>query len=181
MKQQELAPVKPSREKGALNFIHYDETTTRCSGSPCVGGQDLGAGEIESPRRRGVASAPRSPPRHENRGRGSHRARPRSSNARSDNLSYINGLRVPRQKLASIPPRTQQWHPEQGVICLGCRDEAQDGRTRPPNSCSQCFQKLQCFWLQSMDCRFGQHHARTHLLIAKNRVTPGSLTYHDMS
>ena len=36
-------------------------------------------------------------------------------------------------------------------------DEAQDDRARPPNSSSQCFQKLQCFWLHSMDCRFGQY------------------------
>ena len=129
MKQQELAPVKPSREKGALNFIHYDETTTRCSGSPCVGGQDLGAGEIESPRRRGVASAPRSPPRHENRGRGSHRARPRSSNARSDNLLYINGLRVPRQKLAS---------PQAGIVSARNRRRSAP-RQKLARNVKRCF------------------------------------------
>ena len=27
----------------------------------------------------------------------------------------------------------------------------------PPNSSSQCFQKGQCFWLQSIDCRLGQY------------------------
>ena len=43
-----------------------------------------------------------------------------------------------------------------GTFCLQ-RCEVQDGRTRPPNSSSQCFQKLQCFWLQSSDCRFGQY------------------------
>ena len=34
-----------------------------------------------------------------------------------------------------------------GVLRLQGDDEAQDDRTRPPNSPSQCFQKLQCFWL----------------------------------
>src|ERR1039457_3507108 len=57
----------------------------------------------------------------------------------------------------SARPRTPQWHPKPGVLRLWRRDEAQDDRTRPPNSSSQCFQKLQCFWLQSMDCRFGQY------------------------
>src|ERR1039458_2333221 len=32
------------------------------------------------------------------------------------------------------------------VLRLWRRDEAQDDRIRPPNSSSQCFQKLQCFW-----------------------------------
>src|ERR1022692_404914 len=54
-------------------------------------------------------------------------------------------------------PRTPQWHPEPGVLRLWRSDEAQDDRMRPPNSSSQCFQKLQCFWLHSMDCRFGQY------------------------
>src|ERR1022692_1060296 len=56
----------------------------------------------------------------------------------------------------SARPGTPQWHPRPGFFCLR-DDEAQDDRTRPPNSCSQCFQKLQCFWLQSIDCRFGQY------------------------
>jgi|SRR5579862_3651474 len=34
---------------------------------------------------------------------------------------------------------------------------AQAGRTRPPNSSSHCLEKLQCLWLHSMDCRFGQY------------------------
>ena len=36
-------------------------------------------------------------------------------------------------------------------------DAGQDDRTRPPNSPSHSFQKLQCFWLHSIDCRLGQY------------------------
>src|ERR1022692_2427346 len=54
-------------------------------------------------------------------------------------------------------PAQEQWHPEPVVLRLWRRDEAQDDRIRPPNSSSQCFQKLQCLWLQSIDCRFGQY------------------------
>src|ERR1022692_4380464 len=33
----------------------------------------------------------------------------------------------------SAQPRTPQWHPEPGVICLQRRDAGQDDRTRPAN------------------------------------------------
>ena len=59
----------------------------------------------------------------------------------------IGGTKRPARE--GIPSRT---------LCLerGTR-ERQDGRIRPPNSPSQCCQKLQCFWLHSSDCRFGQY------------------------
>jgi len=40
-------------------------------------------------------------------------------------------------------------------LCGGGGD--QDGRTVPPNSSWQCRQKVQYFWLQSSDWRFGQY------------------------
>jgi hypothetical protein len=72
-------------------------------------------------------------------------------------LSTITSIGFQLEEGQSARPRTPQEHPEPGVICLQRSDDGQDGRTRPPNSSSQCFQKLQCFWLQSMDCRFGQY------------------------
>ena len=55
------------------------------------------------------------------------------------------------------PAQDAAMAPGAGRLCLQRGDEAQDDRIRPPNSSSQCFQKLQCFWLHSIDCRFGQY------------------------
>src|ERR1022692_4769079 len=73
------------------------------------------------------------------------------------------GTRLQHNHLDSVfswrkrPAQDAAMASEPGVICLQRGDAGQDDRTRPANSCSQCFQKLQCFWLHSMDCRFGQY------------------------
>ena len=83
-----------------------------------------------------------------------------ASTAHSAVMAHVSGAQLPSIDFnleTSARPGTPLWHPELGVLRLERGDEAQDDRTRPPNSSSQCCAKLQCLWLQSMDCRFGQY------------------------
>src|ERR1039458_2656501 len=83
-----------------------------------------------------------------------------AATAHSDVTLHISCTQSPRSVFSwrtSARPGTPQWYPEPGVICLWRCDAGQADRIRPPNSSSQCFQKLQCFWLHSMDCRLGQY------------------------